>query len=599
MYYNKRKYYETLLRRVTLLEQLYLEGVQDDLRKHLGEGVFDMYMDARKKFPSEKEIDTVMYPDFSEEELLDDENNAKKRFAKKYSNLRKSNLITVVGGNLYSNYPLAANLESPRQIRQSLDDYNQMKNYVITSFDNFRQFNKVMKMDPSAVRKFASDYTSIRDTQQQIMDEGATEVYHDPLWTVYKVTTYKAAQKLGKGAKWCIAGNYEGHEERGEEYFYDYINDENLDGGYYFYLKSDGKTKYALLRAKDGAVHSIWNAADIKIEPQYILKEESDFPSINGIFNPPSPNAYDLYSDDYDKVKKAIADGQDLSQICDNKQLEYYGYTPLDWHMKCSHAGWAQLLINHGAAFTSKFAWKKLFYWDDYDLFKACVNNGLLDIVSLPIMFEHVLKNASTEWVKLLLSAGAKSKGKLDFLKEKLPSGKYPLQVELENKYFGGRVGVIRELIKRGADPNVTCEDGRTLLEVAIDENASPAVIKLLEQATGKSASTLSTSDKSQTELDRDRIEKALNRIFSSKDFSLNVYVDKKIKRGETIVVDLMSKSEHVNNGAHKMYAVSRSGSSMFSVSEINNGSIRASFGHIRTISGVADAIFNDFFGEE
>lgn len=599
MYYNKRRYYETLLRRVTLLEQLYLEGVQDDLRRHLGEGVFDMYMDARKKFPSEKEIDTVMYPDFNEEELLNNENNAKKRFAKKYSNLRKSNLITVVGGNLYSNYPLAANLESPAQIKQSLDDYNWMKNYVITSFDNFRQFNKVMKMGPDVVRKFASDYTSIRDTQQQIMDEGAAEVYRDSLWTVYKITTYKAAQKLGKGTKWCIAGNYQGHEERGEEYFYDYINDENLDGGYYFYLKSDGKTKYALLRAKDGAVHSIWNAADIKIEPQYILKEEPDFPSINGIFNPPSPNEYDLYSDDHNKVKEAVADGQDLSQICNDRQLEYYGYTPLDWHMKRGHVGLAQFLVNQGAAFTSKFAWKQLFYWDDYDLFRACINHGLLDIISMPTILEHVLKNASTAWVKLVLSIGTKSKGKLAFLKEKLPNGKYPLQAELENKDFGGRVGVIKELIKRGADPNVTCEDGRSLLEVAIDENASPAVIKLLEQVTGKSVSELNTGNKSQVELDRDRIEKALNRIFSGRDFLLNVYVDKKIQRGETVVVDLMSKLEQINNGAHKVYAVSRSGSSMFSVNEIKNGSVRASFGYVRTISAVADAIFNNFFGEE
>lgn len=592
MYYNKRRYYETLIRKITLLEQLYLEGVQDDLRKHLGEGVFDMYMDARKKFPSEKEIDTVMYPDFSEEELLDDENNAKKRFAKKYNNLRKSNLINVVGGNLYSNYPLAANLESPRQIRQSLDDYNQMKNYVITSFDNFRQFNKVMKMDPNAVRKFVSDYTSIRDTQQQIMDEGATEVYHDPLWTIYRVTTYKAAQKLGKGAKWCISGNYEGHEELGEEYFYDYIDDEDLDGGYYFYLKNDGKTKYALLRAKDGSVHSIWNAADIKIEPQSILEEEPDFPSVKGIFNPPAPNAYDLYSDDYDKVKKAIEDGQDLSQICDNNQLEYYGYTPLDYHMMCGRAGFARLLVNQGAALTSKFAWKKLFHWDAYDLFKACVNNGLLDTVSLPTIFEYVLKNASIEWVKLLLSIGAKSK-------EKLPCGKYPLQVELENKYSGGRVGVIKELIKRGADPNITCDDGKTLLEVAIDENASPAVIKLLEQITGKSASALSTSDKFQIEIDRDRIEKALIRKFGDRDFSLKVYVDKKIHRSEVVVIDLMSKSEHVNNGAHKMYAIYRSGNSMFYVSEIENGSIKSSFEYVRTISAAADAILNNFFGEE
>ena len=167
MYYNKRRYYEILLRRVTLLEQLYLEGVQDDLRKHLGDDVFDMYMDVRKKFPSEKEIDTVIYPNFSEEELLNDENNVKKRFAKKYSNLRKSNLITVVGGNLWSDYPLDVELESPGQIKKSLNYYSKMKNYAIKKLDDFRQFNTVMTMNPDAVRKFANDYTSTRDIHQQ------------------------------------------------------------------------------------------------------------------------------------------------------------------------------------------------------------------------------------------------------------------------------------------------------------------------------------------------------------------------------------------------------------------------------------------------
>ena len=64
-------------------------------------------------------------------------------------------------------------------------------------------------------------------------------------------------------------------------------------------------------------------------------------------------------------------------------------------------------------------------------------------------------------------------------------------------------------------------------------------------------------------------------------------------------MIDLMSKSERINNGAHKMYAVYRSGNSMFYVSEIENGSIRSSFEYVRTISAAADAIFNNFFGEE
>lgn len=42
-------YYETLLRRVEILEQLYLEGARDDLKKYLGDDLFDDYMKIRNK----------------------------------------------------------------------------------------------------------------------------------------------------------------------------------------------------------------------------------------------------------------------------------------------------------------------------------------------------------------------------------------------------------------------------------------------------------------------------------------------------------------------------------------------------------------------
>lgn len=42
-------YYESLLRRVEILEQLYFEGVKDDLKKYLGDDLFDDYMKIRNK----------------------------------------------------------------------------------------------------------------------------------------------------------------------------------------------------------------------------------------------------------------------------------------------------------------------------------------------------------------------------------------------------------------------------------------------------------------------------------------------------------------------------------------------------------------------
>ena len=72
------------------------------------------------------------------------------------------------------------------------------------------------------------------DKRRSDKERGAELIYQDDLWKVYRITTYSAAKIYGSGTKWCITGRYEGHEGRGEEYFYQYIEDYDLDNGYYF-----------------------------------------------------------------------------------------------------------------------------------------------------------------------------------------------------------------------------------------------------------------------------------------------------------------------------------------------------------------------------
>lgn len=452
----------------------------------------------------------------------------------------------------------------------------------------YKDIYKLIKKDPNEVKDYIDNFQSKSDIRRDDK-KGASKVYEDDKWTVYKITTYPAAQLYGKGTKWCITGRYPGHEGKGEKYFNNYIKDNNLDGGYYFYIKNDGKTKFALLRKESGEVLPLWNAADEPIQPQYILDEDPDFPSINGIFNPPSPDSYGLYSRQFYDVKNAVDEGQDVNQVCDNRQLIYYGLTPLDWQMKDYRINIAEYLIDNGAKITPKFEWKNLFNWSDYALFKKCVNRGLLNIVSIPEMFEYVLQKASSDWIKLVLNLGA-DPSKL------LPCGKYPLQVELENTLVGARLGVIRELLKRGADPNITCDDGRSLIELATDNNVKPVIIKLLAQVTNTVLPEEAPVDPSvQLEADREKIEKALKKRFSRGDFDLKVYTGKDNRSGDIIIVDLRSKYEWIGNGAHKVYAISKVGSQIY-VSEMINGNVRSPFDTTKSMTGLCDIIMDHFF---
>lgn len=156
---------------------------------------------------------------------------------------------------------------------------------------DYKDIYKLIKKDPDEVKSYIDSIKSNRDSRKADKSSGASLIYSDSDWNVYRITSYKAAQLYGKGTKWCITGRFNGYEEQGEEYFNYYIERYDLDGGYYFFIsKKDPSKKYCLLRKDSGKIHSIWDAADDDLGDDLYLfyaREGVRLPYINGITDSP------------------------------------------------------------------------------------------------------------------------------------------------------------------------------------------------------------------------------------------------------------------------------------------------------------------------
>lgn len=156
---------------------------------------------------------------------------------------------------------------------------------------------------PQEFEKFVIDYeTGVFKTNTQAKkiekSTGAEIVYDDhKYWKVYFVMSYKAAKRLGRNTKWCIAGNYAGYEDQGEKYFNEYIESEDLlDGGYYFCFDLTNKNnngdyyKYCILVDTEYQINSIWDSHDERIDKIPVLHEEQAIQFIPEVQIP-----YDIY----------------------------------------------------------------------------------------------------------------------------------------------------------------------------------------------------------------------------------------------------------------------------------------------------------------
>ena len=174
----------------------------------------------------------------------------------------------------------------------------------------YKDFYKVIKMPVEDIEAYIDSFQSNADLRREAK-KGSKLIYDKNGWKVYRITTYEAAVYYGKNTKWCITGNYDGYEEYGRSYFNDYIEDYDLDGGYYFYIKSNDE-KYCLLRTIDGEVDSVWDAEDNRYDFDEINEEVPDFPSIPGVveYTPIPRDLFSLYIED---VRDAIEAGVDIN----------------------------------------------------------------------------------------------------------------------------------------------------------------------------------------------------------------------------------------------------------------------------------------------
>ena len=367
--------------------------------------------------------------------------------------------------------------------------------------------------NPQELKDLIDNYKTKRATITQKKIDGAKKIGENDEYICYRITKYPAAQYYGSNTTWCITGRYEGEEERGEYYFNKYINEEDLDGGYYFFLhKTNPRRKYALLQKKDKTIDSIWSALNSPIwsalNPQLTKDRVPVFPLVKEI-----PELEDIYEDvdienpehikDRDRKSlehdiliscklenakdairnlKEILDGDaykdykfDLDNIKDEK-----GNTPLYWACINNYTEVAKLLIEHGADIDIKDN------RGNTPLYQACFKNNT-EIAKLLIEYgadvniknkdgytplSMACSNDNTELVKLLIEHGA---DKSVNIKDKY--GYTSLYLACSHNY----TEVAKLLIEYGADVNIKDTYGYTPLSMACAKNNTELVKLLLE----------------------------------------------------------------------------------------------------------------------
>lgn len=323
------------------------------------------------------------------------------------------------------------------------NDYMKIRDRIPKDQNEFKDFSKLKKKDKKDIQDFVSSFQSKSDKKKSDKTEGAEKLYEDSDWVVYKITSYPAAQLYGKGTKWCITGRYPGHEDRGQKYFDDYIEDNNLDGGYYFYLnKKDPYEKYCVLQTEDHKIHSIWDAGDTN---KGSIMGDLDLPEIPEVTLKKSLGDMLLAAvkkNDYTKVKELLEDGVDpnLIDTDGNSILHHASYNSYEKIVK--------LLLKYGADPNIKN-----------------INN------ITPLWYASGMH--LPEVVRLLLDSGADPNIKSSI-------GTSPLSVAFGKK--DGRYGLdtVKILLDYGADPNERTYQGDPILCVASKNNDLEMVRLLL-----------------------------------------------------------------------------------------------------------------------
>lgn len=289
--------------------------------------------------------------------------------------------------------------------------YTAIKNKI--SDPDYKDVYKLIKKDPDEVKDYIDNFKSNRDLVKAAKD-GAKKLYKDSDWVVYRITSYDAAKYYGKNTRWCISGNYPGHEGLGEKYFNDYIRKYNLDSGYYFYIsKKDPNEKYCVLKKISGDIVSIWDASDTDLGNSAYWAD-LDLPYVKEIgLNTVEQEdlLFAIKDGDLEMVKQCVNDNT-INAVTPN------GWTPLMIAAaKSGHTAVeiAKYLIDNGAdvSHVSKdgsTALSVACFADCLQMVKLLVEYGNVDLSELESNREWLefLAEEATDIKKYLISKGAK-----------------------------------------------------------------------------------------------------------------------------------------------------------------------------------------------
>ena len=171
-------------------------------------------------------------------------------------------------------------------------DKNQFNSSNLKEYQDFNKLLKKIKENPDDV-KLVID-TKLPDEKSNKKDEDRV-IASNSDWEVWRVTSYDKAHELmdDSNCGWCIAGYYPSNRDT-DEYFYRYIDDWNLDGGYYFFINKDDKNdSLCVLRDTNNNIQ-VWACPDHRVRDEDL---PSNLPNVTGI--------------DFDSYEYSGSDGYD------------------------------------------------------------------------------------------------------------------------------------------------------------------------------------------------------------------------------------------------------------------------------------------------
>lgn len=143
-------------------------------------------------------------------------------------------------------------------VNSFVDEFEEFRNNVKAPYNDYYYWIK--QNDFMAFTKFMQEQRNSKESKMKAK-EGAELLYSDKDWKVYKIDTYEASEKYGKGTKWCISGSKRwANGQNGERFFKDYHDEHEID--FYFFIGKDDK--YAIALYPNNIVE-IFNSADVKV----------------------------------------------------------------------------------------------------------------------------------------------------------------------------------------------------------------------------------------------------------------------------------------------------------------------------------------------